>query len=212
MPIKSNRFLPVLALAIATLLCAGKYNKVVEVGMKAPDFSNLPGVDGKSHSLSTFKEDVVVLVFLANHCPWVRGGDKDLTKLVSDYRGKSVRVVGIGVNLRPDDALPAMKERASKVGYNFLYLHDPSQEVGRKYGATHTPEFFVLSKERKIIYTGLLSDSPALMDSDGSVRYTNGPPKQLYVRDAINAALAGKPAPVAETRAQGCTVEYVSRS
>lgn len=204
-----RRLLPFLALATVALY-AGKYNAVVEIGMKAPDFKNLPGIDGKDHSLSEFKEDVVVLVFLANHCPWVRGGEKDLIQLVNDYKGKSVRIVGLGVNLRQEDALPAMKERAAQVGYNLLYLHDPSQEVGRKYGATHTPEYFVLSKDRKIVYSGLLTNSPALMEGSSRVRYTNGTPKDLYVHDAINAALAGKMPAVTETRAQGCTVEYAT--
>ena len=153
----------------------------------------------------------MVLVFLANHCPWVRGGDKDLIQLVNDYKGKSVRVIGLGVNLRQDDVLPAMKEHATKVGYNFLYLHDPTQEMGRKHGATRTPEFFVLNKERKIVYVGLLHNSPAQMRQDGTVHYTNGEPKEHYVRDAIHAVLAGRPVAVTETRAQGCTVEYASR-
>ena len=202
-------FLPFVALT-AVALYAGKYNAVVEIGMKAPDFRNLPGTDGKDHSLSEFKEDVVVLVFLANHCPWVRGGEKDLLQLVNDFKGKSVRVVGLGVNLRPEDVLPAMKERAAQVGYNFLYLHDPTQEVGRKYGATHTPEYFVLNKDRRIVYSGLLTNSPALMEGSTRVHYTNGPPKDFYVADAINAALSGKVPAVTETRAQGCTVEYAS--
>jgi peroxiredoxin len=209
---RSLRFflIPMAVLAAAAFLYAGKYNSVINVGMKAPDFQNLPGIDGKNHSLSDYKQDVVVVVFLANHCPWVRGGDRDLIKLVSDFQGKSVGFVAIGVNLRKDDILPAMKEHAEKVGYNFDYLHDPTQAAGRKYGATHTPEFFVLNKDRRIVYTGLLTNSPALMERNGSARYVNGPPTQFYVRDAINDALAGKPVAVTETRAQGCTVEYTS--
>lgn len=193
------------------LLWAGKYNTAVHIGMQAPGFTGLAGVDGKAWSLADFQEDVVVLVFLANHCPWVRGGEKDLIQLVNEFKGKSVRVVGLGVNLRPDDVPPAMKQHAAKIGYNFLYLHDPTQEVGRRYGATRTPEYFVLNKDRKIVYTGLLHNSPAQMMWDGTVRHTSGEPTQHYVRDAVRAALAGKPAPVAETRAQGCTVEYASR-
>ena len=208
----SLRVLLPVAFATAILVYGGKYNSVVEVGMQAPGFSNLPATGGKTYSLADFKEDVVVVVFLANHCPWVQGGDKDLIQLVNDYKGKSVRVVGIGVNLRQEDALPAMKDHAAKVGYNFVYLHDASQESGRKYGATHTPEFFVLNQDRKIVYTGLLTDSPALMERNRSALYVNGPPKQFYVRGAIDAALAGKTPAVTETRAQGCTVEYTSKS
>jgi peroxiredoxin len=198
-----------LALAAGSLLLFGaRYNKVVQIGMTAPGFENLPATDGKNYSISDFREDVLVVVFLANHCPWVRGNDPDLIKLVNDYKGKSVRAVAIGVNLRREDVLPAMKERAARSGYNFVYLHDATQQTGRRYGATHTPEYFVLNKERKIVYTGLLTNSPALAEYDGSVHYTRGTPRQFYVRDAIEAALAGKPAPVPETAPQGCTVEY----
>jgi peroxiredoxin len=204
------RFAVILTLAAGTLV-AGKYNAVVQIGTKAPAFNNLPAIDGKSYSMSEFKEDVVVLVFLANHCPWVRGGERDLIQLVNDFKGRSVRFIGIGVNLRPEDTLPAMKDRASKAGYNFLYLHDPSQEIGRKLGATHTPEYFVLNKERQIVYTGLLTNSPAVMEGS-TPRYVSGQPKDFYVRDAIDAALAGRPVTVTETRAQGCTVEYTRKA
>jgi peroxiredoxin len=204
------RSMPVsVALVVGSALLSGaRYNKVIQIGMTAPGFQNLPATDGKNYSMSDFKEDVLVVVFLANHCPWVRGNDPDLIKLVSDYKNKNVRVVAIGVNLRREDILPAMKERATKSGYNFIYLHDATQQIGRRYGATHTPEYFVLNKERKIVYTGLLTNSPGLAEYDGSVHYTRGAPKQFYVRDAIDASLAGKPAPVAETAPQGCTVEY----
>jgi peroxiredoxin len=198
----------ILAAAGASLQAA-KYNSVIELGMKAPAFHNLPAADGKSYSMGDFKEDVLVVAFLANHCPWVRGGDPDLIRSVDDFKGKSVRFIAIGVNLRADDALPAMKQHAAQAGYNFIYLHDPTQEIGRKFGATHTPEYFVLNRARQIVYTGLLTNSPAMMQSGGP-RYVNGEPKEFYVRDAVNAALAGRPVSVAETRAQGCTVEYLS--
>ena len=151
------RFLGSMALALVVtvgLLHAGLYNKVVQIGMTAANFENLTGTDGQNHSLSDFKEDVLVLVFLANHCPWSHGNDRDLIKLVNDYNGKSVHAIGIGANLRREDALPAMKEYAAKAGFNFLYLHDPTQQIGCRLGATHTPECFVLNKERKIVYTG----------------------------------------------------------
>jgi peroxiredoxin len=196
-----------LTLALVAIASAGKYNAIVQIGMKAPTFNSLPAADGKSYSMSDFRQDVLVVVFLANHCPWVKGGERDLIQTVNEFKGKSVGFVAIGVNLRQEDTLPAMKVRAAQSGYNFVYLHDASQEIGRKFGATHTPEYFVLNKDRQIVYTGLLTNSPAVMEG-GSPRYVSGAPKDFYVRDAINAALAGKPAQVAETRAQGCTVEY----
>lgn len=212
---QSSRVLVGLGIAIAflssaTLVYGGRFNSTIDIGMKAPVFTNLPATDGKSYSMPDFKEDVLVLVFLANHCPWVRGGEPDLIKTVGDYKGRSVRFIGIGINLRREDTLPAMKVRVQQAGYNFLYLHDASQEIGRKYGATHTPEYFVLDRNRRVVYTGLLTNSPALLEGR-TPRYTNGPPAQFYVRDAIDAAAAGKTPPVAETRPQGCTLEYASR-
>ncbi|MGA3236842.1 MAG: thioredoxin family protein [Bryobacteraceae bacterium] len=197
-------------LASATLVYGGKYNSTINIGMQAPVFTNLPATDGKSYSMSDFKEDVLVIVFLANHCPWVKGGEPDMIKTVGEYKSKSVRFVGIAINLRQEDTLPAMKARVQQAGYNFLYLFDGSQEIGRKYGATHTPEYFVLDKNRRVVYTGLLTNSPALMEGRAP-RYTNGPPAQFYVRDGIEAAAAGKLPAVTETRPQGCTLEYASR-
>lgn len=195
-------------LLISTIAFAGKYNQVVEIGSPFPRFDNLPATDGTKLSSSDLREDVVVLVFLANHCPWVRGMDGDLIKLVDQFKGRNVRFVGVSVSHLEEDKLPGMKIHAAKVGYNFTYVYDESQELGRKLGAAHTPEYFVFNKERKLVYTGLLYNSPASMRSDGSINYTRGTPTQFYVRDAIEAALSGRPAPEPETRAQGCTVEY----
>lgn len=204
-----KQILWIFLLPLAVLpLWGGKYNAVANIGDPMPEFKNLPSTDGTTLSSSDLKEDVVVLVFLANHCPWVRGLDGDLIRLVEEMKGRSVRFVGVSVNHREDDRLPAMKRHAEKVGYNFTYVFDESQELGRKLGATKTPEYFVFNKERKLVYMGLLHNSPAQERSDGSVHYTRGEPTEHYVRDAVLAALEGKPAPVQETSAHGCNVEY----
>lgn len=189
-------------------LFAGKYNSVVDISAPLPQFSNLPTTEGTMLSSNDIDADVLVLVFLANHCPWVRGMDGDLIKLVNEFKGQSVRVIGISVNPIEADRLPAMKEHAARFGYNFTYAYDESQDLGRKLGATRTPEYFVFNKARKLVYTGAIHDSPAQMKSDGTVNYTRGTPTQFYARDAIQAALAGRQVQEAETRAQGCTVQY----
>jgi hypothetical protein len=89
-------------------------------------------------------------------------------------------------------------------------MYDESQDIGRKLGATRTPEYFVFDSQRRLVYMGLLYDSPAKMNTDGSVRHINGEPRQHYVRDAIDATLAGKPVSIPETRAHGCTVKYIN--
>ncbi len=187
---------------------AGQFNTVIDIGAPMPAFSKLPATDGRTLSSTDIKEDVVVLVFLANHCPWVQGMDGDLVKLVSQLDPKRVRVVGVAVNHREDDRLPAMKEHAKAKGYNFTYVYDESQALGRALGATRTPEYFVFDKGRKLVYMGAIHNSPARMAGGGEIRYTRGEPTEFHVKDAVLATLGGKPVPVAETRAQGCSVEY----
>jgi hypothetical protein len=148
------------------------------------------------------------MVLLANHCPWVRGMDKGLIKLVDQFSGQSVKVVGLSVNLREDDRLEAMKLHAKKVGYNFSYVFDESQDLGRKLGATRTPEYFVFDKQRKLAYMGLLYNSPAKMNKDGSIRHINGEVTENYVANAINELLSGNKVKTSETRAHGCSVKY----
>jgi peroxiredoxin len=187
---------------------AGKYNRVMNIGDSLPTFSSLPATDGTRVSSNEITEDVLVLAILANHCPWVKGGDRDLIELVAEMKGKSVRVVGVSANHREADRLPAMAEHASRVGYNFTYVFDESQDLVRKLGAARTPEFFVFDANRKLVYMGSLHNSPAQMRRGGSVHYSKGEPNQFYVKDAIEAVLNGKAVPVAETRAQGCNIEY----
>lgn len=195
-------------LALASAALGGQFNAVVDIGAPMPAFSNLPAADGGKLSSADVKQDVVVLVFLANHCPWVQGMDGDLVRLAGELDPKRVRVVGISVNHREDDRLPAMKEEAKKRGYNFTYVYDESQAVGRALGATRTPEYFVFDKNRKLVYMGAIHNSPARRGNGGEIHYTRGTPTEFYVKDAVAATLAGKPVAVPETRAQGCTVEY----
>ncbi|MFK8010425.1 MAG: thioredoxin family protein [Marinicellaceae bacterium] len=200
--------LSLLLLIFTFVANAGKYNAILNLGDAMPEFTNLPAIDGTSMSSKDLKEDVIVMVMLANHCPWVKGMDQDLVKLADSFKDKSVKVVGLSVNLREDDRLEAMKVHAKKVGYNFSYVFDESQELGRQLGATRTPEYFVFDKDRKLQYMGLLYNSPAKMNKDGSVRHINGEVTENYAFDAISALLAGKKVAMPETRAHGCSVKY----
>lgn len=189
-------------------LVAGEYNAVLDIGAPMPGFASLPATDGSKLSSSDLDEEVVILVFLANHCPWVKGMDGDLVNLVDSFEGKDVRVVGVSVNHREEDRLPAMVKHAANASYNFTYVFDESQELGRQLGATRTPEYFVFDKDRKLVYMGLLHNSPAAKRRDGNINYTQGEPTDFYVSDAVAEVLAGKSVSVAETRAHGCSVEY----
>ncbi|MGD9020995.1 MAG: redoxin family protein [Lysobacterales bacterium] len=191
-----------------TMTSAGEFNAVMDIGDPMPAFENLPTTDGGTLSSADLQASVVVLVSLANHCPWVKGMDAGLVALVDQFEGQDVRVVGFAVNHREDDRLPAMKDHAARVGYNFTYMFDESQEIGRRLGATRTPEYFVFNAERKLVYMGLLTNSPARVTRKGDISFINGDPVDFYVADAISATLKGEPVDPAETRAHGCTVKY----
>lgn len=194
--------LAVLALVASPALAGpGKFNKVVAPGDKAPTFSGIPAVlDGQDASLtlSDLKEDVIVLVFLNNECPYVTAVEDRLIDFANDYKGKSVKLVGVSVVDSPRHRLADIKAYSKKRGENFVYGYDESQAIGRAYGASNTPQFFVLDKDRVIRYTGAMDDSP--MNGDTA--------KKHYVRDAVNALLKGEAPAVAETRAIGCGVHY----
>lgn len=192
-------FLSLAALAlIASPALAGKFNKKINVGEKAPSFSGIPAVMGEkeaSISLEDTKEDVVILVFLANHCPVVTAYEDRIIDLANDFKGKSVKVVGVSVNRMDSDRLPAIKERVKDKGYNYVYGFDESQKIGKAYGASVTPEFFVLDKDRVIRYTGALDDN----QDESKVSKT-------HVKDAVTALLNGETIEVTETRPKGCGI------
>jgi len=189
---------------IASPALAGKFNKKLSVGDTAPTFSGLaastPKGEEASVSLPDLKEDVVVVVFLANHCPVVLAYEDRINDLVSAYKGKSVKVVGIatsGKNTRKIDDLSAIKDRAKEGKFNYVYGFDDTQDVGRAYDASATPQFFVLNKDRKIVYMGALDNSQ-----------TESKVTKTYVKDAIDATLSGKTPEVTETQPKGCGISY----
>jgi thiol-disulfide isomerase/thioredoxin len=185
---------------VAAPAFAGKYNTVISVGDKAPDISGIPAIENgeqKSLTLSDIKEDVVVVVFLANHCPVVGAYEDRLIDFTKDYKEKGVKVVGVAVSLMDGDKIPGIKAYMSDKKSNYIYGYDESQAIGKAYGATRTPQFFVLDKERKIRYTGAMDDS----QREDKVTKT-------YLRDAVDAVLKGEKVAVDETNAVGCGVSY----
>jgi len=168
------------------------------VGDPAPAFEGLVGTDDKKHSLEEFKDaKAVALVFTCNHCPVAKAYEDRLVALQNDYAEKGVQVVAINVNNVEGDKLPAMKERAEEKGFEFPYLYDPSQKVGRDYGAMVTPHVFLLDGKRNLAFVGPVDDS-----QDGAKV------KHKYLRDAIDAVLAGRKPPTAEVKPFGCGIAY----
>lgn len=175
---------------------------MLPLGTIAPDFK-LPDTEGRLVSLSDFKGAKAFLVmFICNHCPYVKHVRQELTRLGRDYQPKGVAVVGINSNdvkNYPDDSPARMKEEVAAAGYTFPYLFDETQEVAKAYHAACTPDLYVFDKDRQLVYRGQLDDS----------RPGNGKPvtgKDL--RAALDAVLAGKAAPERQIPSAGCNIKW----
>ena len=177
---------------------AGEYNPVREIGDASPAWNKLPGTDGKLHSLADLKgKDLVVVVFTCNSCPYAVDYEDRLIAFHKQFTSRKVGLVAINVNTVAEDALPAMKKRAAAKKFPFPYLYDKSQKIAREFGALFTPEFFVLNKQRKIVYMGSMDDNP---DVEKATKH--------YLNDAVEATLAGKKVTTDETIAFGCKVRF----
>lgn len=176
---------------------AGEFNTVLNVGDAAPVWSELPGTDEKPHSLADLKDTkVVVVVFTCNSCPVAEGYEDRLIAFAKKHAG-DVAVVAINVNRIEEDNLEHMKERAESKKFPYLYLFDESQKTAKDFGATYTPEFYVLGPDRKIAYMGGMDDN-----SDPAIVTEN------YLEPAVESVLKGMPLKTKETRAIGCRVRY----
>lgn len=174
----------------------------LDLGAKAPDF-DLPGVDGKTHSLSSFGDKpVLVVIFSCNHCPYVRAYEERMVSIQKDYAEKGVQLVAINSNdekAYPEDGFPEMVKRAREKGFNFPYLRDESQRVVEAYGAVCTPHVLAFDGSRKLRYRGRIDDSrdPTNVTSHD-------------LRNALDDLIGGKTVRVPDTRPFGCSIKWFS--
>lgn len=190
------------ALVATVPALAGKFNKTLSPGSIAPEWKDLPGIDGNKHSSSDLKDkEVIVVVFTCNSCDYAVGYEDRLAELSKTLAAnKKCALVAICPNPAKiqGDSLEELAAKAKEKGFDFPYLQDESQAVSKAFGAIRTPEFFVLNKERKVVYMGSLDDSPEGTDIS-----------KTYVADAIAATLAGKKPAVEETAPVGCLIRTV---
>jgi len=169
---------------------------------RAPDF-NLPGVDGKSHSLGSFSaQKLLVVFFTCNHCPYVQGWDDRLIAIQKDYGPKGVQLVGINSNETknyPEDSFDKMVIRAKEKKFNFVYLRDEDQSVARAYDAACTPEIFLFDADGKLRYHGRVDDN---YQDPKAV-------KSHDLRNALDDLLANRPVRTPETHAMGCSIKWM---
>ena len=187
---------------------------ILPIGAPAPDFS-LPGIDGKTHTLKEFAgAKILAVAFECNHCPTSQLYEGRLEKLYDDFKAKGLQMVVINPNnpksVRYDelgytdmtDSLAEMKVRAQFRHFKWPYLYDgETQAVATKFGVVATPHIFLFDQQRKLVYQGRIDDS----QREDMV-------KSQDARNALEAMVAGKPVPVAETKAFGCTTKWLSKA
>ncbi len=171
----------------------------VPLGTPAPDF-DLPAIDGRRVTLSDLKGFPVLVVFLSNHCPYVRRVESGLGRFAADYAGR-VATVAISSNdvvNYPDDDVPHLVEQAERAGFDFPYLVDESQDVARAYRAACTPDFFLFDSEHKLAYRGEFDDARPRNDV---------PVTGSSLRAAADAVLEGRAVPD-QNPAIGCGIKW----
>ena len=175
---------------------------MLPLGTTAPDFK-LPDTNGKIVSLADFQDKPALLVlFICNHCPYVKHIRAGLAQLARDYLPKQVAIVGINSNdvaNYPDDSPARMKEEVKSAGYLFPYLYDESQAVAKAYRAACTPDIYLFDKNRKLAYRGQLDDSRP----GNGVPVTGGD-----LRAALDAVLAGEPVSPNQKASMGCNIKW----
>lgn len=181
---------------------AATTSTMVTLGTSAPNFS-LPDTEGNIVSLADFEEAPALLViFMCNHCPFVKHILSDLVELVKEYQSKGVTVVGINSNdvtNYPEDSPEMMAKLLEEAGFTFLYLYDETQEVAKAYNAACTPDFFLFDQEKKLAYRGQMDDS-----RPGS----NIPVTGADLTAAINDVLAGRKVNPEQKPSMGCNIKW----
>jgi len=175
---------------------------MVELGTQAPDFS-LPDTRGSIVSLSDFDDaKALLVVFMCNHCPFVKHVLNGLLNLAREYQMRGVAVVGISANdvdAYPEDGPEMMAAFAERLNLPFPYLYDATQEVAKSYHAACTPDFFLFDKDRRLAYRGQMDDS-----RPGN----HVPVTGADLRAALDATLEGRPAPQEQRPSMGCNIKW----
>jgi peroxiredoxin len=174
---------------------------MVPLGTAAHDFE-LPSTDGTTVKLADLDGRALLVMFLCNHCPYVRHVERPLGAMVAEYEGRGLAAVGICSNdldAYPDDGPAGMADQAARAGFGFPYLLDESQQVAAAYRAMCTPDLFLYDAARQLAYRGAFDDSTP----------RNGQPVTgALLRDALDRVLEGQPVPEPHRPSMGCSLKW----
>lgn len=175
---------------------------MLPLGTLAPPFS-LPDTEGNAVSLEDYKDvPALLVVFMCNHCPFVKHVLPQFVELAREYQGREVGIVGISsndVSAYPDDSPEKMAQLSSTMDFPFPYLYDEAQQVAKSYGAACTPDFYLFGRDGRLVYRGQMDDS----------RPSNGRPVTgADLRAAMDAVLGGRKVPDNQKPSIGCNIKW----
>lgn len=175
---------------------------MLELGTAAPDFSLPEPASGKTISLQAFKGEPLVVVFMCNHCPYVKHIAPKLAEVAREFQDLGVAFVGINSNDAanyPDDGPEKMVEEVRAQGYTFPYLYDETQAVAKAYRAACTPDLYLFDQDHRLVYRGQFDDSRPRNDEPVTGR---------DLSEALRALLAGMPVPAEQKPSLGCNIKW----
>ena len=181
---------------------------MLELGAPAPDFA-LPDTEGNTIRKSDFAGQPLLVMFICNHCPFVKHVAPELKRLGDDYAGK-LGIVAISANdvaNHPDDGPEQMKREKAERGYGFPYCYDASQDVAKAYTAACTPDFFLFDENHKLAYRGQLDETRPTRNGPGDYSH-NHPPHGKDLRAAIDAVLHGAKPDAKQMPSMGCNIKW----
>lgn len=185
---------------------AATNSSMVELGTRAPDF-DLPDPSGRRFSRAALAGKPLLVMFICNHCPFVKHIRPELARLGRDYQAKGVGIVAISSNdvaNYPDDSPAKMAEEARAAGYTFPYLYDESQAVAHAFRAACTPDFFLFDRDHRLVYRGQLDDSrPVKAGAAPGIPVTG-----RDLRAALDAVLAGTMPAKDQKPSLGCNIKW----
>jgi len=176
---------------------------MVALGTNAPRFILPDTISGKNLSLENIKGEIATMImFICNHCPFVKHVNPELVKLANDYKNKGIGFIAISSNdvvNYPDDSPGLMTQVAKQLKYPFPYLYDESQETAKAYDAACTPDFFIYDKDLHLVYRGQLDDS-----RPGNEIPVTG----KDIRHALDCLINGQPVPQEQRPSIGCNIKW----
>lgn len=184
---------------------------MLELSSSAPEFS-LPSTEGDTISLDSFAgSELLVVLFICNHCPYVVHIAPALTALAKRYQAQGVDFVAINSNdtdAYPADSFELMQVEKQKQGYSFPYLFDADQSVAQAYSAACTPDIFVFDASRKLVYRGQFDDTRPHRISSGNYDSTQNPASGATLASALDTLLKGEPLTGTQYPSMGCNIKW----